>query len=101
DFSAHQLAGICAAADCLVMPYRGEGFCLPALEAMACGVPVIVPEGGPTDDFVDESVGWRIPAERKPFGEGRIGDWDCVGDTWMFEVDPSDLARLMRQAAGG
>ena len=83
------------------MPYRGEGFCLPALEAMACGVPVIVPEGGPTDDFVDESVGWRIPAERKPFGEGRIGDWDCVGDTWMFEVDPSDLARLMRQAAGG
>lgn len=96
DLSGPEMAGLYAAADCLVQPYRGEGFCLPALEAMACGRPVIVPAGGPTDDFVDEAVGWRVPAGR-PFGNGRIGDWDCVGPTWMFEVDPHALAGLMRR----
>lgn len=97
DLSAHQLAGVYTAADCLVQPYRGEGFCLPALEAMACGVPVLVPAGGPTDDFVDDTVGWRMEAERRPFGNGRIGDWDCVGPTWMFEVSVDTLARHMRR----
>jgi len=47
DLSAHQLAGLYTAAHCLVQPYRGEGFCLPALEAMAAGIPVLVPAGGP------------------------------------------------------
>ena len=101
DLSAHQLAGVYTAADCLVQPYRGEGFCLPVLEAMACGLPVVVPAGGPTDDFVDEAVGWRAAAERKPFGEGRIGEWECVGPTWMLEVDPDELARRMREAYVG
>ena len=98
DLPPHVLAGVYTACDCLVAPYRGEGFCLPPLEAMACGLPVIVTAGGPTDDFVDESVGWRVPAERKPFGDGRIGQWQCAGPTWMFEVSPADLARAMRHA---
>ncbi|MCW3099191.1 MAG: hypothetical protein JWL77_4809, partial [Chthonomonadaceae bacterium] len=97
DLTAHQLAGLYTAADCLVQPYRGEGFCLPALEAMACGIPVIVPEGGPTNDFVDKTVGWRVKAVRKPFGNGKIGEWDCVGPTWMLEIDPRDLGRTMRE----
>jgi|GEM_PF-1535481 len=97
DLTAYQLAGLYTACDCLVQPYRGEGFCLPALEAMACGVPVIVPAGGPTDDFVDETVGWRVSAARQPFGDGRIGEWDCVGPTWMFEVAVDDLAKLLRR----
>lgn len=97
DLTPHQLAGVYSACHCLVQPYRGEGFCLPALEAMSCGLPVIVPAGGPTDDFVDETVGWRLPAERKPFGASKIGEWDCVGPTWMFEVSPVDLGRKMRQ----
>ncbi len=81
-----------------MQPYRGEGFCLPALEAMACGIPVIVPEGGPTDDFVDDTVGWRVPAQKHPLGGNRIGDWECVGPIWMFEVAVADLARQMRAA---
>ena len=43
NLSAHQHAGVYRACDCLVQPYRGEGFCLPALEARACGLPVQVP----------------------------------------------------------
>ena len=99
ELPARELAGVYAQADCLVAPYRGEGFCLPVLEAMACGVPVIVPLGGPTDDFVDEAVGWRLPARKVPFGDGKIGPWECAGQTWMFEVSVEDLARQMRQVA--
>jgi glycosyltransferase involved in cell wall biosynthesis len=103
DLSERQLAGIYTASDCYVHPYRGEGFCMPVLEAMACGLPVIVTAGGPTNDFVDESVGWRVAAEKKPVGtyhqgRGRISDIDCVGPTWMFEVAVEDLARQMREA---
>jgi glycosyltransferase involved in cell wall biosynthesis len=97
DLSAQQMAGIYTAADCLVQPYRGEGFCLPALEAMACGIPVITPEGGPTDDFVDSTVGWRIAADTRIIPGGRVGNWECVGRPWMFEVSPKKLARLMRE----
>jgi glycosyltransferase involved in cell wall biosynthesis len=44
------------AADCYLSPYLAEGFNLPALESIACGTPVIVSKGGPTDDFTDDRV---------------------------------------------
>ena len=40
--SETEMAGLYAACDCLVHPFRGEGFALPIVEAMACGLPVIV-----------------------------------------------------------
>jgi len=39
------------AADVYVSPYRAEGFNLPVLEAIACGLPTLTTKGGPTDDF--------------------------------------------------
>ena len=42
QLSEAELAGLYTACDCLVHPYRGEGFGLPIAEAMACGLPVIV-----------------------------------------------------------
>jgi glycosyltransferase involved in cell wall biosynthesis len=49
-------------ADCYVSPYRGEGFNLPVLEAIACGTPVVVTEGGATDDFCPPEVATRVPS---------------------------------------
>src|ERR1700722_17715568 len=66
---------------------------------MACGIPAIVPEGGPTDDYVDDTVGWRIEAERKPLAEGAVGPYKCAGPAWMFEVAVNDLAALMREVS--
>ena len=42
ELSPEQMAALYQSCDCLVHPYRGEGFGLPIAEAMACGLPVIV-----------------------------------------------------------
>lgn len=99
ELNERRLAGLIASAGCFVMPYRGEGFCLPALEAMACGLPVVVTGGGATDDFVDDEVGWRLPSERVRLPDKRVGPWECVGEPWLLEVDRDCLARTLREVA--
>jgi len=61
-----QMAALYGAADVLVSPYMGEGFYLPALEAIACGTPVICTKGGPTDDFLRDEFAWRIESKLNP-----------------------------------
>ncbi len=78
-----------------VSPYRGEGFCLPALEAMACGLPVIVTEGGATDDFVDESVGWRVPARLVSIGH-MVCNMPAEHDVGFLEPDVEALAAKLQ-----
>lgn len=48
------------AADCYVSPYYAEGFNMPVLEAIACGLPVICTAGGSTDDFTTDDFAFRI-----------------------------------------
>jgi glycosyltransferase involved in cell wall biosynthesis len=95
DLSARDIAALYTACDCLVHPYRGEGFALPVLEAMSCGLPVIVTAGGATDDFVDESVGYRIPAKKQIFGSREISGMKTVGDLWMLEPDSQKLTEML------
>ena len=52
NLTMEQMNSLYGLADCYVSPYRAEGFNLPVCEALACGTPVIVTEGGATDDFV-------------------------------------------------
>jgi len=91
------LPGLYTACDCLVLPYRGEGFGLPALEAMACSLPVIVTAGGAMDDFVHDDFAWRIPAERRVFGH-EISGLKLAGAGWLLEPDMPSLSRSMREA---
>lgn len=55
-----QMRHIYSVADYYVSPYRAEGFNLPVCEAIACGTPVIVTEGGATDDFVQGPLHKKI-----------------------------------------
>lgn len=94
-----EIASLYRACDVFVCPYRGEGFSLPALEAMACGLPVIVTEGGATDDFVDEEVGWLLPSKKLELGRTLDGI-ELTGNAYMLEPDKEDLQFLMRSVYG-
>jgi glycosyltransferase involved in cell wall biosynthesis len=95
---APDLAALYRACDVLVQPYRGEGFAMPVLEAMACGLPVITTAGGPTDEFVPEDAGWRIRSRRGEFADDRVETIPTHGRPWVLEPDPPHLVAVMRAA---
>lgn len=55
--STDEMRWLYSMADVYIAPYLAEGFCMPVLEAMACGAPCLVTKGGPTDDFIDKRSG--------------------------------------------
>ncbi|MGL5082782.1 MAG: glycosyltransferase [Microcoleaceae cyanobacterium] len=89
NLSTQDMAELYWAADAYVSPYSAEGFNLPVLEAIACGVPVICTAGGPTDDFTRPEFTWKIESQLKHFTEKN-------GDT-KFYLDPNQdhLTELM------
>jgi len=94
--SEGDLACLYAACDALVAPYRGEGFALPVLEAMASGLPVIVPCGGATDDFVDGTCGLRVASNRMELGDTLSDGTKCVAPMFFMEPDIDEVIRAMR-----
>jgi hypothetical protein len=94
-----EVAALYRAADVLVHPYRGEGFAMPVLEAMACGRPTIVTAGGPTDEFCPEEAGWRIPSRRALIPGREVSGMPLAADGWMLEPDRDALVALLRAAA--
>lgn len=89
------LPGLYTACHCLVLPYRGEGYGLPVVEAMASGLPVIVTAGGATDDFVRDEFAYRLPAVKKVFG-CEVSGMKLAGEGWLWEPDLAVLGEKMR-----
>jgi glycosyltransferase involved in cell wall biosynthesis len=81
------LARLYQSADLLVSPYSLEGFNMPVLEAIACGLPVTCTQGGPTDDFVRDAFAWRIRSQ-----------WISVGTSERLLPDLDHLIHLMEKA---
>jgi glycosyltransferase involved in cell wall biosynthesis len=50
--------------DCMVVPSRGEAFCLPGLEAMATGLPLIIHEWGGMSDYAPPELAYHVPTSR-------------------------------------
>jgi glycosyltransferase involved in cell wall biosynthesis/Tfp pilus assembly protein PilF len=95
DLATDQIASLYTACDCLVHPYRGEGFGLPVLEAMACGLPVIVTAGGATDDFASDDYAYRIPSRRTPLST-TISGMKLAHPGWWLEPSLEALGERMR-----
>lgn len=95
DFlSEKEMAGLYTACDCLLHPYRGEGFAFPVIEAMACGKPVIVTKGGATDDFCKEEFTFHVSAEWMKI---TFPDMELVGNEGMvLEPSMDSLMKNMR-----
>ena len=96
NMAPNDLPGLYTVCDCLVQPYRGEGFGLPIAEAMACGLPVIVTDYGAALDFCNEENAYLVPAVESRFSERRVGDIETVDYPWLAEPDLEMLSRLMR-----
>lgn len=83
------LTRVVAAAGCLVLPSREEGFGLPPLEALACGVPVVVSD---------------LPVFREVLGEQAdyvpVGDADALAAALERAADavPTEAVRAARRA---
>ena len=100
DMEEEELLGLYREADCMVLPARGEGFNMPAAEAMAAGIPLIVTGFGGHLDFCTAEDARFVDYA---FAQSR-SHVASTGSLWV-EPDADDLCRALREAfediAGG
>ena len=60
-FTPEMMAGLYTAADVLLAPSKGEGFCVPMVEAQACGTPVIASDFTAQTELIGE--GWLVSGQ--------------------------------------
>jgi glycosyltransferase involved in cell wall biosynthesis len=96
ELSDQEMARLYRSCHCLVHPYRGEGFGLPAAEAAASGLPVIVSFGGATDDFMPLESGYFVATRPAAI---RLEAFGMEG--WILEPEVKSLAECMRIAFRG
>lgn len=95
DVPYSELPALYRSADCYVAATHGEGWNMPLVEAMSCGVPAIATDWSSHRDIVDESVGFPlairglVPASGSPYH---------LGFSWAAP-DPDHLVQLFRHAA--
>ncbi len=83
--------------DCYVMPTRGEGFGLPFLEAMACGVPTIGPKWGGNTEFMNDKNSILVNGAIVPIRHGEFLKLQpqYSGQRW-FDINEELLSKSMR-----
>lgn len=94
EFPYHQMGSFYRSGDCFVSAGRGEGWDMPLMEAMACGLPTIATDWGGHTQFITPensyplAIRGTVPAEANcPYYEGF---------SWA-DPDPDHLSVLLRQ----
>lgn len=80
-FLGHQhqplVARVYNAADVSIVPSRVEPFGLVAVEALACGTPVVATNAGGLPDFINDQVGALVP----------VGDHEALAQAIISEIE--------------
>jgi glycosyltransferase involved in cell wall biosynthesis len=97
ELSRERLASVYTACDLLLHPYRGEGFCLPILEARACGLPVLATAGGAADPLLEGPGAVALAAHRRMVELPQ----PHVTAPWLLEPDAELGTSALLQALRG
>ena len=90
------LLSLMSKCQCFVMPSFGEAWCIPALESMAIGMPVIYTGNTGMDDFCH---GWKVESEAKScYNATDSLDYMYTSHTKWMEPSIEHLASAMRVA---
>jgi glycosyltransferase involved in cell wall biosynthesis len=93
DFPHYQLGCLYRSADCFVTTSRGEGWDMPLMEALACGLPCIATDWGGHREFFHSGIGYPLEVRRLVPAVARCPYYS--GFRWA-DPDPEHLRHLLR-----
>lgn len=93
EFPYHQLGSLYRSADCYVSAGRGEGWDMPLMEAMACGLPTIATDWGAHTEYVNEGIAYPLRVRGTIPAKALCPYYD--GWSWA-DPDPEHLSHLLR-----
>ena len=96
DLNPDDLPRLYTACDCLVHPYRGEGFGLPIAEAMSCALPVIVTGAGASQDFCNNENAYLLSAQKRKLDHTHAAGCETVDVPFVYEPNAAEIVALMR-----
>ncbi|WP_201733418.1 methyltransferase domain-containing protein [Acidithrix sp. C25] len=91
-----ELYDLIQGSDALIHPYRGEGFGMPVLEAMALGTPVIHTANGPTNEFCTSDISVLIKSDIVVQDIPVVSNSLLSDRLWYLECSPIDIANTLR-----
>jgi len=90
-FSENNLRRLYNSADIHVLVSKGEGFGLPYLQSMACGVPSIAQKFGGHLSFMNDENSFLIEPKGKELGYGSV-----YGSVELATPDVDEISRIMK-----
>ena len=85
--------------DCLVLPTKGEGFGLPALQGLALGIPVIVTDYSGCTEFANNDNSFLLKPESIVLKDDMDNIPQFVGRRWA-EISVEQISKVMLYVLG-